>query len=109
MKGIISRMERINRGETTITLPFTAVSIGDIAFAAAPYEMFDTNGVEIRNASPFNMTFICAYTNGHMGYIPSALAFPHGGYEVYVSRFVSGTAETTVNTIVSMLQENKAK
>ena len=107
VRGILSRQAMIEKGETSVDMPFTAVSIGDIAFAAAPYEMFDTNGVEIRNASPFKMTFICAYTNGHMGYIPSALAFPHGGYEVYVCKYRPGSGEELANELVRLLNECK--
>lgn len=85
------------------TIPLSAISCGDLAFAAASYEMFDTSGMEVKDNSPFKMTFICAYTNGQHGYMPSAFAFPHGGYEVDVSWFVEGTAELCVSELLSLL------
>ena len=103
--GIRTRAKLIAQGKTTESIPFTAVSIGDIGFAAAPYEMFDTNGMEIRKDSPYSMTFICGYTNGHMGYIPSALAYPNGGYEVYVTHYRPGSGEEFAQELVRLLNE----
>lgn len=83
----------------------SAISFGDISFVSAPYEMFDTNGMEIKSASPFKVTFVCAYTNGSEGYIPSALAVPHGQYEVYASLFEAGTGEILANKLIDMLKK----
>ena len=83
--------------------------IGDIGFAAAPYEMFDTNGKEIRKGSPCKMTFVCSLTNGYMGYVPSALAYPHGAYEVDISKFAPGSGEEFAQELVRMLKACKDK
>lgn len=88
---------------------FTAMTCGDLAFTAAPYEMFDTNGQEIRAGSPCKMTFVCAYTNGNMGYVPSAFAYPHGAYEVEISQFKEGSGEEFAQELVRMLNVCKAK
>ena len=80
-----------------------AFTIGDVGFVSAPYEMFDTNGVQIREGSPCKMTFVCAYTNGHMGYCPSEEAFPHGAYEVEVSPFVRGNGEEFAQELIRLL------
>jgi hypothetical protein len=97
------------RGGTNgvLDIPLSAISIGDIGFVSAPYEMFDTNGIAVKSESPFKMTFVCAYTNGDYGYIPSSLAYSHGGYEVSSCCFVSGTGEELANKMVSMLKEIK--
>jgi hypothetical protein len=93
----------------TLEVRLYAFTIGDIGFVSAPYEMFDTNGKEIRAASPCKMTFVCAYTNGHMGYCPSALAYPHGAYEVEVSPFANGSGEEFAGELVRLLNVCKAK
>ena len=85
----------------------TALSFGDIAFTTMPFEAFDQNGMQIRAASPYKMTFTLAYTNGALGYMPAAEIFPHGGYEVYVSRFECGTAEMCVQKLLQMLNSQK--
>ncbi len=97
----------IAEGRATNLIPVTAISFGDVAVTANPFEMFDISCREIREASPFKMTFTCSYSNAHQSYMPPDEIFPHGEYEVYVSRFEKGTAEMTVNEIVSMLNEQK--
>jgi hypothetical protein len=89
----------------TDQMPISAISIGDVAFIAAPYEMFDTNGMEIKAASEFDMTFICGYANGRYGYMPSALAFPHGDYEVQQCKYVAGTGEQIANEHIKLLKQ----
>ncbi len=93
---------RSKKGEVQ-NLPFTAISFGDIGFASAPYEMFDTNGKEVRDGSPFKMTFVLSYTNGGFGYVPSALAWPNKGYEVYITWFAQGSAEEFSGEMVRLL------
>ena len=89
---------------------FGAIAIGDsVAFAGAPYEMFDTNGMQVKAASPFPMTFMCAYTNGAFGYIPSIDAFPNRGYEVDTTRYVAGTGEQGVRVLTGLLNQLKGE
>ena len=82
-----------------------AVSFGDVGFAVAPYEMFDTNGTFIKENSPFPVTFVAECANGGNGYFPSALAWENGGYEVDTCRYVKGTAEELADGFVSMLTD----
>ena len=88
---------------------FSAFTIGDIGFAAAPYEMFDTNGKEVRDASPCKMTFVCSLTNGGFGYVPSAYAYPHGAYEVEISGFKQGSGEEFAQELVRLLNLCKSR
>ena len=69
--------------------------------------MFDTNGVELREASPFKVTIVLTACGGSWGYVPSALAVPNGGYEVYTTQWVFGTAEKVVEELVEMLKAQK--
>ena len=69
--------------------------------------MFDTNGVQVREGSPFKMTFVCSYANGGFGYVPSAIAYPHGGYEVIISRFCETTGDDFAAEMVRLLKECK--
>ena len=98
---------RSRLGET-LDVPLTAISFGEIAFAAFPYEMFDTNGKEARDGSPYKTTFVCSLANGSHGYIASNYAFPHGTYEVFACQYVQGTGEQLSGAMVEMLNECKA-
>ena len=90
----------------TSPLELTVVGFGDLAFSTIPYEMFDTNGMELKEASPYKMTFILTCTGkGEAGYVPSALAVGNGGYEVYQSLVKYGTAEAVVETVLRELNK----
>ena len=71
----------------------TAVSIGDVSFASFPGELFDTNGMFIKQNSPYAMTFILGYSNGSQGYIASAYAYLYTTYETTNTIACPGTAE----------------
>ena len=90
--AINSRQARLKKGPAS-EIALLAISCGDIAFFTSPFEQFDSDGKYIRTASPFKMTFSCAYSNGINGYLPSSAAFPHGQYEVYSCLFVEGTSD----------------
>ena len=97
-------VNKSTRTSTETLMEISAVAIGDIGFAVAPYEMFDTNGQQIKANSPYTMTFVCAYSCGSYGYIPSEIAWPNGGYEVDTCKFVKGTGEMLANELVSLLE-----
>lgn len=70
-------------GVNLVQLPIRFLRINDdIAIWAAPLELFCEISNEIRDRSPFPFTFYFGYTNGWLGYLPSAKEWPHGGYEV---------------------------
>ncbi len=91
----------------TINVPLTAITCGDLAFCAFPYEMFDTNGKECREASPFKTTFICSLTGDALRYVGSAAAYENGGYEIYSGRFRPGSGEEFVAEMLRLLGECK--
>jgi len=83
------------------------LSVGDVAFVAAPYEMFDTNGMQIKEGSPFRMTFVLTCTNERFAYIPSALGFQNGGYSADLCRFTPGSGELLAQNYIEMLKQMK--
>ncbi len=89
----------------TIPVHMFVFSLGNVAFAVAPLEMFDTNGMYIKANSPFDMTFICGYANYCQGYMPSAIAGANRGYEVVCSIFAVGNAEKVADKFVQMLEQ----
>lgn len=92
------------RGQT-MTMELDVYSIGDIGFIFAPVEMFDTNGMYIKDNSPYAMTFICGYANYCQGYMPSELAYDMIGYEVATTCWGKGTAEMVADQLLTMLDE----
>ena len=90
------------------SMELNAISIGPVGFITAPYEMFDTNGMFIKEGSPFETTFVMTCANGANNYIAADYAFEKGGtYEVHNRVFPRGTAEDLANTYVEMLKRLK--
>ena len=101
--GIITRTTRLG---DSFSMDISAVSFGDVAMVAAPYEMFDQNGVQIKEGSPFLMTLISTICNGGNGYIASEQCATHGCYG-YDSRSYGsiGSAEELVTDYLGMLEQ----
>ena len=97
-----------NVGREIYNLPFGALSFGDVAFVTAPYEMFDTNGMQIKEGSPFRLTFVLTCAGDYGAYMPSYEAMTiYGGYEVENNQYALGVAEKAVEQFLSMLNEHK--
>lgn len=93
------------RNMDTRSFDIWALSVGDIGFAVVPYEMFDTNGLYVKENSPFDMTFVLTQANYANGYIPSAAAYEYGCYEADTTKYVSGSGEILADMFVDMLTE----
>lgn len=84
-----------------VKLPVRFLTINDdIAIWGAPVELFNEISNDIRNRSPFSHTFFFGYTNGWLGYLPNASAWPHGGYEVERVSPFTPSAETELKEAV---------
>jgi len=80
--------------------------LGDLACACVPGELFNEIGTEIKQRSPFRHTFLAAYANDSIGYLPTVPAFKEGGYEVNQGCRVAPEAITMmVDRFVDMLRE----
>jgi hypothetical protein len=93
-------------GVNMVRLPVRFLKINkDIAIWSAPIELFCEVSNEVRSRSPFPYTFYFGYTNGWFGYMPTASAWPHGGYEVEtVSPFTPSAAGDLTESVVGYLQ-----
>ena len=113
--SIVIKAERGATKELTIG----AIALGDVAFTCHPYEMFDTNGMELRagtvdNANyepqermenPYPMTFLCTLGNGHLGYVPSLLGYTNGGYSTDIAYLAPGSGERLVADYLRILRD----
>lgn len=103
VRGVLMRQQLPESEEMDIA----AFRVGDLGFVTAPYEMFGTNGMFIKEYAPYAMTFVVSCANHAQAYLASDLAFTHGCYEVDTRRFPRGTAERLANEFVEMLHEIK--
>ena len=111
-------VDQVAEGPTR-DLTISAITLGDVAFTCHPYEMYDTNGKELRDGTvgnpnympheqmenPYPMTFVCTLGNGHLGYIPSRLGYTNGGYSVDIAYLAPGAGERMVGDYLAILNE----
>lgn len=93
-----------------------AVGFGEFGIVWAPFEIFDTNAKNVREASPFKYTFYASCANAGTGnmYLPDAAGFTYPTYEALGSaetdnpnytRFPAGTGELVQDQLISMLND----
>ena len=69
-------------GASGVKMEVQAIALGDLAIVATACEPFVETGLAVKAGAPFTRAFFAGYTNGCVGYVPTAHAFPHRGYEV---------------------------
>lgn len=92
----------------TNSMEIKTMALGDLGIIFAPYEMFGSTGMYIKENSPYAMTFVITCAEGAEGYLPSALGFEMNCYEAQVTKFERGTAEKVADEFLSMLNEMKS-
>lgn len=87
----------------TFSMDLHALTIGDLGFVFAPFEMFGSQSMRLREISPCENTFVVTCSEGAQGYLPDLQGFEMGCYEFCVTRYERGTAEKVTDTFVQML------
>lgn len=63
--------------------PVQALRIGSILIGTSPCETFAETGLEFRQRSPHQHSFMVELAHGYYGYMPTPRHFPLGGYETW--------------------------
>jgi len=120
LAGNVAWAERLvtlaEEGATNLTAPYEVqvVRIGDFAVVGLDGEVFVEYALRLRRESPFSWTAVAGYTNGNIGYVPTAAAFAQGGYEVDTAIRYYGTlrlrpdCESSILTTAGSLLEAAA-
>ena len=84
-----------------------AWGFGDFGYVSEPFEIFQTNAIAVRDASPFKMTFFAEVSNGNdsTGYTPDATACAYGCYEQGPMFTPEGTAEVLQEELTKMIKD----
>jgi hypothetical protein len=91
-------------GTELVRIPVRFLKINDAILWASPVELFCEIAIRVRNESPFRHTFFLGYTNGWLGYLPTAAAFREGGYEPRTSPFTERVEKDFGDAVVAFLQ-----
>lgn len=95
-----------NTGVNIVRLPARFLKINkDVAIWSLPVELFCEISNEVRDRSPFPFTFFYGYTNGWLGYLPTAKEWEHGGYEIEtVSPYTPSVERDLKESVIGYLQ-----
>ncbi|MCK4283581.1 MAG: hypothetical protein KAX44_04620 [Candidatus Brocadiae bacterium] len=96
----------------TWPLPLHGIRIGDALLVGLGCEAFVEYAVHGRRVSPAEETLVLGYTDGSVGYLPTADAYKTGGYETVANRhfpvgspFVPRSEQIVKDTVKEMLEE----
>lgn len=98
---------RLSEAEPSVTIKLQTIALGELAIVAIPCEVFAEIGLEIKQKSPFETTFVIALANGYNGYLPSPKQHALGGYETWRSGWSYLETEASMKitkTVLEMLR-----
>ena len=96
---------KTENGRPMVRLPLRFVRINDTVIWTAPVEMFCEIAMDVRAQSPFSHTFYFGYTNGWLGYLPTAKGFEEGGYEPRTSPFLPAVEADVRQAVTAFIHE----
>ncbi len=97
------RFYSTNEHGGTTPIEQQAIRLGDAVFVSLPGEVFSEIGLAIKNASPFDKTFLVGLSNGYGGYMPTAKEIVEGDYEVDGSRYGEKTEQACIDASLALI------
>jgi hypothetical protein len=93
-----------NDGEPK-SLRLHGIRLGDAMLVALSAEVFVEYALFGRRASPAEATLVLGYSNGNIGYLPTAVVYPEGGYEIDVTKVGPGAEQIVHDAIEGMFAD----
>ena len=85
-----------------------AVTVGNLGFVFAPYEMFGEQGRYIKDNSPCDVTLVATCGEGDNSYLAASKGgFEYNSYEAQVCYYAEGVAEQAAKDFVDILTQLK--
>jgi hypothetical protein len=78
----IKQAEIEKNSNNKIKVDIEGIRIGDFILVSFPGEPFAQVGLNIKERSPYQNTFLAGYSNGYIHYAPTANSYKEWGYEV---------------------------
>lgn len=105
LPGKESEEEEEDAEPETPTLNVTVARLGDVGFVGLGAEVLTEIGMAIKQASPFDHTFVITHCNGAAGYLAPKDLYVEGGYEISSTRFGPAAAQMVVRKAVELLHD----
>ena len=102
--GCVPGLARKLTGRESWSVELQGIALGnDIALLGMAAEPFVEIGLAIKGRSPFAHTLVSGYTGVGWAYMPTADAYPLGGYEIEVTPFAPEAADLAIAACVDLL------
>ncbi len=87
---------------------FYSFGFGDFGYVAEPFETFQTDGIAVREASPYKMTFYASVSNKNKlsGYVPDEKALTYNCYERGPQFSPEGSGTVIRDELIKMITAN---
>lgn len=99
------RILNMQNAPDNYTFTISTIKLGSLVFAGLPGEPFCEIGKRIASASPYDMTMVCALTDGGEVYFPTGNIYDEGGYEARSTFIKKGADDILVNSMLKLLGE----
>lgn len=86
----LAYVQERSRATLTIPLEVQLFELNEGSFSGIPMEPFCETALQIKQIRQTELAFFVGYTNGYIGYLPTAEEHPYGGYEVAINPVVYG-------------------
>lgn len=88
-------------------IPVTVIKVGNLVIVGLAGEAFTNYARIIREMYPDKFVLTSCSMNGHEGYLPTAVAFDQGGYEVVTSPFTPTIESDCMKCIFGLIDRTK--
>ena len=101
----VARLSDANAKDGHIELTAQSMRIGETVLVSIPVEPFVELAQAVKERSSSANTVFSGFSNGHINYLATDIAFEEGGYEVGVSVFAPGSAELAIGASLKTIDE----
>lgn len=104
------RVQRLAENLEVVNLPIQALKIGDVGIATLPNEVFCEIGLEFKERSALQPSFMVSIAHGYFGYLPTPRHHDLGGYETWLgtNRVEREASVKMLEAVVEMTKEMRA-
>ena len=91
--------------QKTSSIEVQVIRIGGLSIVGINGEVFAQIGMRIKRELAGKPVWVNGYSNRRVGYIPTAAAYPEGGYEVDISRYSPAAEGLIVTAALDLVRE----
>ena len=99
----VARLSDTNSRNGYIEITAQSMRMGETVLVSIPVEPFVELADEVKKRSGSANTIFSGFSNGHINYLATDMAYEEGGYEVSVTVFAPGSAELSIGASLAAI------